>query len=727
MLAVGLVIAVATVVGTAVLTIPEVSRAASLAGAIFTTTPDGVIVNENVRYNDKREVYLDGGPGPNAPKTAAGLPDDDYVFQVTNPNGAVLLSEDASKCRVVRVRNGTMVALLNWDGSGTAVTDFTIHSPGTANDDACHLDGQANGRHDTNPDSDDGPSDIVVQLMPFFDTPNPGGVYKAWIMPAGRYVANSGDLNAVPIPLCTRNNGNPSTNCNGSNVAQIGFARDDGFGPARDQVKTDNFKVREFVPELRIRKFNDLNGDGIWQQTGPKSEPEIGVDQCVDTNGQILDCGGGGGGWKVFVTEPLIGGPVTNVRFTPVIEAPAAPGKWVIEEATFSDKNWQQTVVIVDGVSTLGKVNPVSITVVNESHEIIFGNTRRVKTPTPTKTATDTATPTKTSTPTDTATPTETATVTETATPTKTATPTDTATVTQTRTATRTKTATVTKTATPTRTPGKPGVFKSPSLANLWLCNIRPGCDNKGSGVEEVNLDIVLDQAITDPEPKCVGFPNFQPPETCPRQTIGSFEFEVLFDAKVISVQVEAGPLFQRPEVECLSASAQGYVRFRCLTKGKPEDAPSGPGVLAVVRVRATPNMYSLIIPGQVNGFPTQLLNQKCNLGDLQGHHINSAVCGSAAVTVRYLEGDVHADCVVDVMDSQQIAFRYGAVRGFFLYSARYDLEPSFPILGDGDIDILDLQFVYGRRGTADAPDSQSTCKNPHPPQPPVDPKAKLP
>ena len=36
--------------------------AAPPSGAIFTTTPDGGIVNENVRYELKREVYLDGGP-----------------------------------------------------------------------------------------------------------------------------------------------------------------------------------------------------------------------------------------------------------------------------------------------------------------------------------------------------------------------------------------------------------------------------------------------------------------------------------------------------------------------------------------------------------------------------------------------------------------------------------------------------------------------------------------
>src|SRR3990172_2068984 len=208
-----------------------------LSGAIFTTTPDGSIVNENVRYDSKKEVYLDGGPGPNAPQTAAGLPNGDYVFQVTDPPGKVLLSQDASRCRVFRVANGVIVALRDKTNGS-----FADHSAS----DSCHVndspEGAAGttGKHDTNTDSDHCPPAIVVQLMPFFDTPNPGGVYKAWIMPVDRYVANTGDLNAVPKPLCTRNNGNPSTNCNGSNVTQVGFARDDGFGPARDQVKTDN-------------------------------------------------------------------------------------------------------------------------------------------------------------------------------------------------------------------------------------------------------------------------------------------------------------------------------------------------------------------------------------------------------------------------------------------------------------------------------------------------------
>ena len=80
-------------------------------------------------------------------------------------------------------------------------------------------------------------------------------------------------------------------------------------------------------------------------------------------------------------------------------------------------------------------------------------------------------------------------------------------------------------------------------------------------------------------------------------------------------------------------------------------------------------------------------------------------------MTIRYLEGDIHADCIVDVLDQQQIAFRWGSHLGNLLYNSRYDLEPSAPKKGDGDIDAKDLQFVYGRHG--------STCANPHPPQDP--------
>ena len=82
-------------------------------GAIFTTTPDGGIVNENVHYTEKIQVYLDGGPPPNAPAGSAGLDDHLYVFQITDPSGKVLLSDDPSKCRVIEVStDGVIVRLV---------------------------------------------------------------------------------------------------------------------------------------------------------------------------------------------------------------------------------------------------------------------------------------------------------------------------------------------------------------------------------------------------------------------------------------------------------------------------------------------------------------------------------------------------------------------------------------------------------------------------------------
>ena len=58
----------------------------------------------------------------------------------------------------------------------------------------------------------------------------------------------------------------------------------------------------------------------------------------------------------------------------------------------------------------------------------------------------------------------------------------------------------------------------------------------------------------------------------------------------------------------------------------------------------------------------------------------------------------------------QNIAGRYGFGFGSLLYQIWYDLEPH-QTGADGDIDIKDVQFVFGRAG--------STCTTPIPPQVP--------
>lgn len=185
---------------------------AAVSGAIFTTLSDGSSVNANIfsAKCDGLGVYLDGGPGPNAPQGAAGLPDGDYYFQVTDPSGKTLLSTDAQKYRRFTVTGGIITSRV------------TPAAPGD---------------HQTGLDVDHGA--ITVELCPFLDTPNNGGEYKVWVTPVGNF---SGNADVVD---------------NGYNPGYF-----HGFIPAYS--KTDNFKVKAKKSLcLTIIKFQD-DGDGKY-------------------------------------------------------------------------------------------------------------------------------------------------------------------------------------------------------------------------------------------------------------------------------------------------------------------------------------------------------------------------------------------------------------------------------------------------------------------------------
>jgi hypothetical protein len=377
--------ALGTALAMALLLSVSVAVAAALAGAIFTTTPDGGIVNENVRYEDKRDVYLDGGPPPNAPATAAGLPDGYYVFQITDPPGKMLLSQDPARCRVVRVQGGVIVQLvppMEVPGLGATTNNWADNGRGPT--EPCHVadlptppNGPGvrgpSGRHDTNIDVDHwtDAGAIVVQMMPYGTTPNPGGVYKAWITPLATYDAKVGkslaqQLNDIPSPL-------PVGQQKPHRCPDFCAAADAGFAPPRDQVKTDNFKVKEFFPpEIRVRKFNDLNGNGVWDA----GEPEIGVDQCVDATGAIVPCPGG---WPYDFTEPVDGGTVTNRFYTPHTHLAGVPGAYTACEVRLT--GWTQTAAYADGVK-FDANQCASVTASGaapgEMHEIVFGNFKNV-------------------------------------------------------------------------------------------------------------------------------------------------------------------------------------------------------------------------------------------------------------------------------------------------------------------------------------------------------------
>jgi len=194
-----------------------------LPGAIFTTTVDGSIVNANNQYEDKCDVYLDGGPGMNAPIDAAGLPDGDYFFQVTDPSGKYLLSTDPVQNRQFKVEGGIITGL-----SGL-------------------------GNHGTGVDVDHGA--VTIQLCPYDDTKNPGGVYKAWATRIGDF------------------DGDPTMVDNGYSPGYF-----HGFLP--DFSKTDNFKVGERpkeYPSLTIVKFCDNNSNGVWDAGEDEFSREIAV------------------------------------------------------------------------------------------------------------------------------------------------------------------------------------------------------------------------------------------------------------------------------------------------------------------------------------------------------------------------------------------------------------------------------------------------------------------
>ena len=129
------------------------ATAAPLSGAIFTTDATGVPVNLNI-YAAKEDVFLNGGPGINAPDDAAGLPAGTYSFQVTDPSGKTLLSSDAVACRQFTVDSSGRI-------QSVAPSGGCAHATG--------IDGEDLG--------------ITVQLFPYDDTPNNGGVYKVWVSP----------------------------------------------------------------------------------------------------------------------------------------------------------------------------------------------------------------------------------------------------------------------------------------------------------------------------------------------------------------------------------------------------------------------------------------------------------------------------------------------------------------------------------------------------------------
>lgn len=259
-----------------------------LSGAIFTTDAAGIIVNAN-HYTNKCDVYLDGGPGPNAPAGAAGLPDGDYYFQITDPPGKTLLSTDPIANRQFQVSGGFITGL-----SGA-------------------------GNHLTGIDTDHGAlGALVVQMCPFLDTPNNGGVYKAWVTPVSAY----------------------------------GPGKFFGFVPA--DSKTDNFKVREHggptAACLNVDKYNDRTGNFV-----------------KDATDNVIPA------WPVTVLDPN-NAPIGGNLFTPVKLCNLVAGTYTVTESlNVSPFHWGVDWVLLDGVSQPATTT-VLVTINKSDRTVLFGN-----------------------------------------------------------------------------------------------------------------------------------------------------------------------------------------------------------------------------------------------------------------------------------------------------------------------------------------------------------------
>lgn len=191
---------------------------------------------------------------------------------------------------------------------------------------------------------------------------------------------------------------------------------------------------------------------------------------------------------------------------------------------------------------------------------------------------------------------------------------------------------------------------------------------------------------------------------------LGAFELELAFDSNSISLTVEEGPFLGSTgrDTTCgFTPLSPVRVLYFCSSTG-PEPGAWDQGVLARLVVYPAPDL--LLRPSNASGRLVLIDNQFAGtrLSNTEGSLIPLRQVYDVAVAVLALEGDLDKDCRVNIVDEQLISGRFPAVFGSLFYDPFFDLQP---VTGDNDIDIKDLQFVFGRDG--------HNCETPQP-TPPV-------
>jgi uncharacterized repeat protein (TIGR01451 family) len=276
---------------------------------------------------------------------------------------------------------------------------------------------------------------------------------------------------------------------------------------------------------------------------------------------------------------------------------------------------------------------------------------------------------------------------------------------------------------------------KDPSLLQVFLCENGSPPTNGCTVAGQTGL-VEFDEVLTNQ-----GDPN----------GLGSFEFTIKYDNTIFSApSVDTSPaaaLFTaagRTLICTMSIPQETQTHVACASTGTLYVGPSwvGSQVMANVDIVIKASVRGALYPHKHNGIVTRIddvgtevantCGQPLNDGtetplpgqesECQGNLLLGVLPGGLLpdsvlfITIRRLEADLDKDCDVDVSDMQNIAGRYGFGFGSLLYQIWYDLEPH-QTGADGDIDIKDVQFVFGRAG--------STCAVPIPaqvPQLPVDP-----
>jgi len=232
---------------------------------------------------------------------------------------------------------------------------------------------------------------------------------------------------------------------------------------------------------------------------------------------------------------------------------------------------------------------------------------------------------------------------------------------------------------------------------------------------------------------------------------LGGFSFDIHYDPTVW----QQPTIDLTPAVVLFASSGRllncgitiplnGVIRVACASTGTLGVGPifSGPQVLAHVTLTPQDVLVEAIRPNKENGAVAVVKDDQVTVTNSCGQPLNDGTIqplpgqpecqgvllpgvgpggvltgnpngGQTTATIRRLEADLNKDCTVDVLDMQAEALRFGTSQGSLLYGEWYDVDSPLQ-RGNGEIDINDVQFVYGRFG--------STCQISVPPQGPQPP-----